>query len=135
MKQEYNQRLDNTKTEADMQNLGELFKTQVKGSKVQTKITALEDKIKEGKIVLDTFDVQDTKEETFKKVKNLLDVFYTPKVVEKMLLDLKDPRRHKMNTQYLIHRMYGTVAFRLDQLQQFRDELSEELGENIDLSK
>jgi len=128
MEQEYNERLDNTKTEADMQNLGDLFKTEIKGSKIKTKLDNIKEKVELAKPLLKEFKSSDTKLETLKKVKPLLEVFYSPKKVEEMILDFEDPRRHKLDTDYLIHRMYSAVAFRLDQIEELERELEEELN-------
>jgi len=112
----------------NMQNLGDIFREDVKGSKVKTKIDQIQEKVAAAKPLLKKFDFDDSKEETLQKVEKLLDVFYSEKSVEKMMLDFRDPRRHKLGTEYLIHRMYSTVAFRLEQIQELKEQLEEELS-------
>jgi len=120
---------DITTTEENMQNLGDIFREDVKDSKLKTKINQIQEKVDEARPVLKTFSFDDTKDETLLKVETLLGVFYSDKSTEKMMLDFRDPRRHKLDTEYLIHRMYSTVAFRLEQIQELKDQMAEELGE------
>ena len=115
-------------TEENMQNLGDIFKEDIKDSKIKTKMDIIKEKVENAKPLLKTFDFNDTKEETLVKVESLLDVFYSPSSVEKMMLDFRDPRRHKLDTEYLIHRMYSTVAFRVEQIQELTEQLEEELS-------
>jgi len=119
---------DITSTEENMQNLGDIFREDVKDSKVKNKMDQIQEKIEIARPILKTFSFDDTKDETLLKVETLLEVFYSEKQVDKMILDFKDPRRTKLDTEYLIHRMYSTVAFRLDQLDELKNELEEELS-------
>ena len=123
--QEYNPRFDNSKTEENMQSLGDIFKEDVTGSKIMTKVQKLQEQITVAKPLLKELNVEDSLALSIQKATPLLEIFYTGKALQDQLTTI--PKYHQESST-LIARMFSMIAFKMDKVQELKDEYNTELG-------